>query len=194
MQREGCKLHADRPQTGTWAQDHLTANPKVQDIPFKQYFHRSICSWLRQKKQLRCILPMCGPVQCFDWDEVDSSVYFIRSGFILVSESLFFTDQYGRWRLRKLELLYQTLRDLGSNDILMGFSPHAVRSQRFMRLAAVLWRICVSALRERCSELMQEICELLWVFFISFQALFFSLIYVPLLLNIAVEKTLANGI
>lgn len=65
MQREGCKLHADRPQTGTWAQDHLTANPKVQDIPFKQYFHRSICSWLRQKKAIEVYFAHVWPSPVF---------------------------------------------------------------------------------------------------------------------------------
>lgn len=53
----------------------------------------------------------------------------------------------------------------------MGFSPHTVCSERFMRLPVVLYRICASVLWERCNELMLEICRLLWVFFFSFQAL-----------------------
>lgn len=83
----------------------------------------------------------------------------------------FHTDQYGRWRIRILGLLYQALYDSGSNDMLLGFSPHTVCSGRFMRLAVVLYRICASVLWERCNELMLEICRLLWVFFFSFQAL-----------------------
>lgn len=82
-----------------------------------------------------------------------------------------YTDQYGRWRVRKVELLHQAFYDLGSNDKLMGFSPHTVCSGRFMRLAVVLYRICASVLWERCNELMLEVCRLLWVFFFSFQAL-----------------------
>lgn len=72
----------------------------------------------------------------------------------------FHTDQYRRWRIRELGLLYQALYDSGSNDMLMGFSPHTVCSGRFMRLAVVLYRICASVLWERCNELMLEICRL----------------------------------
>lgn len=59
---------------------------------------------------------------------------------------LFHTDQYGRWRARKPGLLYQACYDSGSNDMLMGLSPHTVCSGRFMRLAVVLYRICASVL------------------------------------------------
>lgn len=44
-------------------------------------------------------------------------------------------------------------------------------SERFMRRAVVLYRICASVLRERCNEVMLEICSLLWEFFLSFQPL-----------------------
>lgn len=75
-------------------------------------------------------------------------------------------DQYEKWRVWKPVLLYQAVYDLGSNDMLMGFSPHTVCSGRFMRFAVVLYRICVSVLWERWNELMLEICKLLWVFFL----------------------------
>lgn len=91
----------------------------------------------------------------------------------------FYTDQYGRWRVRKLGLLYQALYDLGSNNMVMGFSPHMVCSERFMRLAVVLYRICASVLWKRCNELMLEICRLLWVFFFSFQALLLTFFWDP---------------
>lgn len=86
-------------------------------------------------------------------------------------KDFFHPDQYGRWRVRKPGLLYQSFNDLGSSDMLMGLSPHTVCSGRFMRLAVVLYRICASELWERCNELMLEICRPLWVFFFSFQAL-----------------------
>lgn len=98
-------------------------------------------------------------------------LHLLRLWFQLTIMDLFHTDQYGRWRARKPGLLYQAFYDLGSNDMLMGFSPHTVCSGRFMRLAVVLYRICASVLWERCNELMLEICRLLWVFFFSFQAL-----------------------
>lgn len=90
---------------------------------------------------------------------------------------LFHTDQYERWRVWKPGLLCQSFNDLGSNDMLMCFSPHTVCSGRFMRLAVVLYRIRASVLWERCSELMLEICRLLWVFFFSFQALLLTLFF-----------------
>lgn len=94
-----------------------------------------------------------------------------RLWFQLRTKDLFHSDQYGRWRVGEPGLLYQAFLDSGSNDMLMGLSPHTVCSGRFMRLAVVLYRICVSVLWERCNELMLEICRLLWVFFFSFQAL-----------------------
>lgn len=101
------------------------------------------------------------------------------SGFTSGSRTFFHRDQYGRWRLRKPGLLYQAFYDLGSNDMLMGLSPHTVCSERFMRLPVVLYRICASVLWERCNELMLEICRLLWVFFFSFQALLLTFFWDP---------------
>lgn len=86
-------------------------------------------------------------------------------------------DQYEKWRVWKPVLLYQAVYDLGSNDMLMGFSPHTVCSGRFMRFAVVLYRICVSVLWERWNELMLEICKLLWVFFFSFQTLLLTFFF-----------------
>lgn len=86
-------------------------------------------------------------------------------------------DQYEKWRVWKPVLLYQAVYDLGSYDMLMGFSPHTVCSGRFMRFAVVLYRICVSVLWERWNELMLEICKLLWVFFFSFQTLLLTFFF-----------------
>lgn len=93
--------------------------------------------------------------------------------------TFFHTDQYGRWQLRKAGLLYQAFYDWGSNDMLMGFSPHTVCLERFMRLPVVLYRICASVLWERCNELMLETCRLLWVFSFSFQALLLTFSGIP---------------
>lgn len=92
-------------------------------------------------------------------------------------------DQYEKWRVWKPVLLYQAVYDLGSNDMLMGFSPHTVCSGRFMRFAVVLYRICVSVLWERWNELMLEICKLLWVFFFSFQTLLLTFFRGSFVLN-----------
>lgn len=46
-------------------------------------------------------------------------------------------DQYEKWRVWKPVLLYQAVYDLGSNDMLMAFSPHT-RSVRG-DLCALLW-------------------------------------------------------
>lgn len=88
------------------------------------------------------------------------------------------------------------LHDLGSNDMLMGFSPHTVCSGRLMCLTVVLYRICVSVLWERCNELMLETCKLLWVFFFSFQALLLTSLlgsFVFELLCIPAEIRLASS-
>lgn len=150
-----------------------------------------LCVWQRENKCHPGWFVRPNP-QNFHQRETQSHTLFIYtdffsicqgSGFSSESRNLFHTDQYGRWWFRKPGLLYQACYDSGSNDMLMGFSPHTVCSGRFMRLAVVLYRICASVLWERCSELMLEICRLLWVFFFSFQALLLTFLGSFLLLN-----------
>lgn len=159
------------------------------------------CVWQRENKRPPGWLVQPN-LQSFHQNTEPYSLYLHR--FLLHLLSLWFqprikdrfhTDQYGRWRIRELGLLYQALYDSGSNDMLMGFSPHTVCSGRFMCLAVVLYRICASVLWERCNELMLEICRLLWVFFFSFQALlltFSGILSVVELLCIPAEIMLAT--
>ena len=135
------------------------------------------CVWKRENKGPAGQLVRPNP-QSFHQNTEPHTLYLhqfiphlLRLWFQIRIKDLFRTDQYWRWRVREPGLLYQAFYDWVLNDMLMGFSPHTVCSERFMRLPVVLYRICVSVLWERCNELMLEICRLLWVFSFSFQAL-----------------------
>lgn len=98
------------------------------------------CVWQRENKPAWLVQP--NP-QSFHQNIKPHAFYLhwfllhlLRLWFQLMIKDLFHTDQYGRWRVRKPGLLYQAFYDLGSYDMLMGFSPHTVCSGRFMPL---LW-------------------------------------------------------